>query len=70
MSACRNVGVNFAADAPDNPLNIVRRIFRKGDYVAIKLDIDNAPIEQVIVLFSSILNFALASGQYVAYRPG
>mmetsp|Transcript_3909 Transcript_3909/g.11347 ORF Transcript_3909/g.11347 Transcript_3909/m.11347 type:complete len:385 (-) Transcript_3909:471-1625(-) len=45
----RNVGVNFAADAPDNPLNIVRRIFRKGDYVAIKLDIDNAPIEQALM---------------------
>lgn len=38
----------FAKDAPDNPLNILRRIFRKGDYVVIKLDIDNAPIELVI----------------------
>jgi len=45
----RNIGVPFAKDAPDNPLNILRRIFRKGDYVVIKLDIDNAPIELALM---------------------
>lgn len=43
----RNIGVPSNAEAPDNPLNIVRRIYRSGDYVAFKLDIDNAPIELV-----------------------
>lgn len=45
----RNVGVQSAANAQDNPLNIVRRIYRPGDYIVFKLDIDNAPIEQKLM---------------------
>mmetsp|Transcript_1406 Transcript_1406/g.4195 ORF Transcript_1406/g.4195 Transcript_1406/m.4195 type:complete len:381 (-) Transcript_1406:736-1878(-) len=44
-----NIGVSYDRAAPDNPLNIVRRIYRPGDYIAFKLDIDNSGIEQALM---------------------
>ena len=32
-----------------HPLNIIRSIFQPGDFVAIKLDIDDGPLETAIV---------------------
>ena len=42
-----NVPCDTAPDSPFNPLNIVKNMYRPGDFVVIKLDIDNEGIEQV-----------------------
>lgn len=33
----------------DHPVNIIRSIYRPGDFIAVKLDIDNSPIETAFV---------------------
>lgn len=43
-----NVPCDIEPDSPFNPLNIIKSIYRPGDFVAIKLDIDNEKIEQVL----------------------
>jgi hypothetical protein len=45
----RNVPCSVEPDNPRNPLNILRRLYKPGDYVAFKLDIDNEPIEQALL---------------------
>ena len=45
----RNIETPVGAGAADNPLNIVRRIFRPGDFISFKLDIDNAKVEQALM---------------------
>ena len=37
MMHFRNTACSVAADDPGNPLNILRRVYRPGDYVAFKL---------------------------------
>jgi hypothetical protein len=44
-----NVGVDADPGSPFNVANILRRIYRPGDFVAIKLDIDNEDIEHLII---------------------
>lgn len=45
-----NVPCDTTPDSPFNPLNIVRNMYQPGDFVVIKLDIDNEAIEQVTKL--------------------
>jgi hypothetical protein len=33
----------------EHPLNIIRSIFQAGDFIAVKLDIDNGPLETSIM---------------------
>lgn len=42
-----NVPCDIDAASPFNPLNIVKAMYQPGDFVVVKLDIDNGPIEQV-----------------------
>ena len=42
-----NIPCETAPDSPFNPLNIVKELYRPGDFVVIKLDIDAESIEQV-----------------------
>ena len=44
-----NVPCDIDAGSPFNPLNIIRSIYRAGDFVVVKLDIDDEIIEQVPV---------------------
>ena len=36
-----NFGVETDPTSPKNPLNIVRKFYRPGDFIVLKLDIDN-----------------------------
>lgn len=49
-----NVPCDTAPDSPFNPLNIVMNMYQPGDFVVIKLDIDNEKIEQVFATFLNI----------------
>ncbi|GAB4817211.1 hypothetical protein N2152v2_004257 [Parachlorella kessleri] len=40
-----NVPVGSKNDSASNPLNIIRKRYRPGDYIFVKLDIDNSPLE-------------------------
>ena len=42
-----NVPCDTDPDSPFNPLNMIQSIYKPGDYVVLKLDIDNEEIEQV-----------------------
>ena len=42
-----NVPCDFDARSPFNPLNIIRSTYKAGDFVVVKLDIDNEDIELV-----------------------
>ena len=42
-----NVPCDIEPDSAFNPLNIIKSIYRPGDFVVLKLDIDNEVIEQV-----------------------
>ena len=33
----------------DHPLSVIRDIYRPGDFIALKLDIDNSPLETAII---------------------
>ncbi len=44
-----NVPCPFGKDDPGNPLNIVRSLYKPGDFVAFKLDIDNEEIENALM---------------------
>lgn len=45
---------------PGHPLNIIRSIHQPGDFIVVKIDIDNAPLETAILkeieLDSALLN--------------
>ena len=43
-----NVPCDVEPDSPFNPLKIIKAIYRPGDFVAIKLDIDTEDVEQVL----------------------
>ena len=55
-----NVPCDTAPDSPFNPLNIVKNMYRPGDFVVIKLDIDHEQIEQVSTSSSRTRNGAHA----------
>ena len=42
-----NIPCETAPDAPFNPLNIIKSMYRPGDFFVVKLDIDHEDIEQV-----------------------
>lgn len=42
-----NVPCDVGLDSPFNPLNIVKAMYKPGDFVVIKLDIDTEDIELV-----------------------
>lgn len=42
-----NIPCDIEPDSPFNPLNIIKAMYKPGDFVVIKLDIDNEPVEQV-----------------------
>eukprot|EP00669_Euglena_mutabilis_P009086 TRINITY_DN4034_c0_g1_i1.p1 TRINITY_DN4034_c0_g1~~TRINITY_DN4034_c0_g1_i1.p1 ORF type:complete len:196 (+),score=23.19 TRINITY_DN4034_c0_g1_i1:474-1061(+) len=44
-----NTGTSNDPKHPMNPLNFIRRVAKRGDYIMVKLDIDNNPIETGIV---------------------
>jgi len=44
-----DVGVNTDPDDERNPFNIIRKIYRPGDFIAFKLDIDHEPTEQALM---------------------
>lgn len=44
-----NVPCDTGSDSPFNPLNIVKNMYQPGDFIVIKLDIDNEPIEQAMM---------------------
>ena len=44
-----NVPVNPAPSHPDNALDYIRRVARPEDFVLLKIDIDNTPIEEALV---------------------
>ena len=50
-----NVPCDIDASSPFNPLNIIRSTYKAGDFVVVKLDIDNEDIEQVTLPFQSYL---------------
>ena len=39
-----NIGVETDPASPKNPLNIIRRLYRPGDFVVLKLDVDNEKV--------------------------
>jgi hypothetical protein len=41
-----NVPVGVDPDAPDHPLQIMRKVVQEGDFVMVKLDLDTASVEQ------------------------
>jgi hypothetical protein len=49
-----NLPASADKDDPSNPLNIVKQVASREDFVAIKLDIDNAPVEMRFI--DTILN--------------
>lgn len=51
-----NIPCDVAPDSPFNPLNILKAIYKPGDYVVIKLDIDNEPVEQASALSDARLS--------------
>ena len=44
-----NIPVNPEEDHPDNPLNYIKRTAKVEDFVLLKIDIDNGPIETALV---------------------
>ena len=44
-----NVGISAKPESWDNPLNHIRQLCKPEDYVVFKLDIDNTPLEELIV---------------------
>jgi hypothetical protein len=53
-----NIPAHSDPEHPDNALNHIMRIARPEDYVVVKLDIDNTPVEEALmsqILFSSRL---------------
>ena len=50
-----NVPCDTDPESPFNPLNIIKSIYKPGDFVVLKLDIDNEPIEQARAMPSEFL---------------
>ena len=44
-----NIPIQAEAGAPMNPLTWIRDIYRRGDFVVFKLDIDNDPVESELI---------------------
>ena len=44
-----NEPITSAITAPDHPISIIRTIYRPGDFIALKLDIDNSSLETAFV---------------------
>ena len=44
-----NVPITKDFSEASHPLNIIRSIYQPGDFVAVKLDIDNGPLELAIM---------------------
>ncbi len=44
-----NEPITSVMTSPEHPLNIIRSIYRPGDFIALKLDIDNSSMETAIV---------------------
>ena len=53
MSLCRvhfyNIPVTDDLTQAAHPLNMIRNICQPGDFIAVKLDIDNGPLETAII---------------------
>ena len=62
---------NFAVEtdpaSPKNPLNIIRRIYRPGDFVVLKLDIDNEKVSSRVAPRVKVSAARIWSSNHASY---